>query len=832
LTQFQEIDTVAPASEAPILFHTICFDCTMINKIIQSLFFLFLSFVCAETFSPLQMAEISLNDGKLEMAVKWSKEAIALSPNTTRPIELLVTALAWSSNYDDAEILIMNALESTSTIPTHLCLHRELGNLINYYYPQPHSTNVLSRIQHQYNLYLNSVESKQIVVPLEHVIGVHNDMALLLQSQGQIANAVSHFQRALDLDTDTTNYKILTNYGLLLSKLDSTKIKQSIDMQRKAVSICKSLSITSLHAKNDLPRLLLNLGSVLSSHYESNDAIKREAIDLWMEALKLDPSLSLASDAIGNQYAGMGNIKLAKQYYQDGITSARNQGDAHMEISLQIKLLTLLPRVYDSTDEVLRWHWKYMANLQYLLSSTKKIHISKNDPGRAVLSMGYYLVYQGINNRIPRELMANVYRRYLPSLVLDAKYEMNQDITFSTTATIRVGFFSEYLYEHSTTKLISNVIQELARRNNNIEIYLIIPSYMKRDDMTNIIFDSVSGTHNVNGYNIYDNIIFIPGIQDLSTTRHQIQKLNLDILVFVEIGMGMCSYFLGFSAKTLAKRSIMFWGHGVTSGIQNGIDYFVSSKLFHAGEEGGYNYLQESYTEKLYLHESLTVAFQAPPKELPTMNLRRLIGIEVGEPHYYLAPTSLYKFHPLMDRPLSEILRRDPLAIIILVGGASKRWSDQIVRRIHRQLPEENNARQRIVVVSAMPRTEYLSFLKNGHVVILPFPTTSSVTVFETISVATPFVSFAGSAKYLLQHYAPGILKAMKVDQSCCIATDEDDYIEKALQFGTNSTWRKNISNQFKKGSEILFGSDLKNSVISEWEKMLRKVLAVDRPGK
>ena len=58
---------------------------------------------------------------------------------------------------------------------------------------------------------------------------------------------------------------------------------------------------------------------------------------------------------------------------------------------------------------------------------------------------------------------------------------------------------------------------------------------MKRDDMTNIIFDSVSGTHNVNGYNVYDNIIFIPGIQDLSTTRHQIQKLNLDILVFVEI---------------------------------------------------------------------------------------------------------------------------------------------------------------------------------------------------------------------------------------------------------------------------------------------------------
>ena len=306
----------------------------------------------------------------------------------------------------------------------------------------------------------------------------------------------------------------------------------------------------------------------------------------------------------------------------------------------------------------------------------------------------------------------------------------------------------------------------------------------------------------------------------------------------------MVAYFLGFAARTLARRTLMFWGHGVTSGIQQGIDYFVSSKLFHTTQQDkdddddvhiDVSFLQESYTEKLYLHDSLTVAFQRPPTVQPGdgMDLRALLGVQGGDPHYYLAPTSLYKFHPLMDRSMSQLLMRDARAIIVLVGGASSTWSDRIVARIRRQLSNRteagNNARQRIVVVPAMPRKIYLTFLASGSVVMLPFPTTSSVTVFETISVGTPFVSYAGSAQYMLQHYAPGILQAMGVNPACCIARSEEEYVDKLLRFGNNQTWRRMVSDSFRNGSQILFGRELKEVVVVEWEDMLRKVLALER---
>ena len=833
-----------------MLTHLMLTHCLLLSLLLQ----------CADgNVTPHQLAQNSLNSGDLSAALMHARQAVTASPNSTQSIEILATALTWTSQYDQAESILLQALSMATDVPSHLHFHRNLGNLINYYYPHPHSTKTKARILHHYQSYIQSIESHAIATTVFNTMGIYNDMALLYQTEGQITKAAHHFQRALDLDTNTTDYKILTNYGLLLSKLDTTQLIKSIAMQRRAVTVCRGLHATNdPAAQHDLPRLLLNLGSVLINSL-TRDSNKDEAMALWEEALQLDPLLTLAADALGNQHAGAGNIAKAQFYYQKGIASAKAQNDGHLEISLLIKLQTLLPRVYDSTDDVVRWNWKFTSNLKTLLSAPKvdtndprgqRLMISPDDPARAVLSMGYYLVYQGLNNRLPREMMANVYRRYLPSLEnngaptsVPTSAPTSAPTSKVERAPLRVGFFSEYLYEHSSTKLIFQVILQLAtRKNNNIEVYIIVPSSMKRDSMTLALFDAVGGVE-------HGRVVFVPGITSLPTTRQLIQDLHLDVLVFAEIGMGMCSYFLGFAARTLARRSIQFWGHGVTSGIQKGVDYFVTSKLFHHAysdrEAQALNAMttvvNAEFTERLYFHDSLTVAFDQPPIVLPEerMNLRQLIGVDGGQPHYYLAPTSLYKFHPLMDHSMAQILLRDPLAILVLVGGASSIWSDQIVERIRRVLPDEQengtqgnnalNARKRIVVVPPMPRKKYLSFMASGHVVMLPFPITSGVTVFETISVGTPFVSYSGSANYLLQHYAPGILKAMDVDRSCCIAVDEQDYVDKILKFGTDPEWRKKISQQFTKGSKLLFGDRFHNGVVEEWERMLRNVLTMKR---
>jgi hypothetical protein len=116
--------------------------------------------------------------------------------------------------------------------------------------------------------------------------------------------------------------------------------------------------------------------------------------------------------------------------------------------------------------------------------------------------------------------------------------------------------------------------------------------------------------------------------RDAAPSRRQIRDLRLDVLVFGEIGMDGASYFLAHSR--LAKRSVVFWGHAITSGVvdwaairhtarqnndmregkspvdssslllspwyRGGPDYFVSSELFES-----HPYPQNRYSERLFL---------------------------------------------------------------------------------------------------------------------------------------------------------------------------------------------------------------------------------------
>ena len=71
-------------------------------------------------------------------------------------------------------------------------------------------------------------------------------------------------------------------------------------------------------------------------------------------------------------------------------------------------------------------------------------------------------------------------------------------------------------------------------------------------------------------------------------------------MIYGEIGMAHSAYFLSFSR--LAYRTVMFWGHGITSGNDK-IDYFISSNLMETP------YAQSHYVERLYLMPSICTYF-------------------------------------------------------------------------------------------------------------------------------------------------------------------------------------------------------------------------------
>ena len=476
------------------------------------------------------LAELHLKNGDITTALVYAQQAAENDPFSTHATLLYATALTWNGQYDQAQSTLISALQNhtttattattnNSTMPNHdyLHCHRDLGNLLNYYYPN-NEPEQRRRIIHHYYRWLDAIEQGYLVVPMNQQVGVRNDLALLLQTHGDIVAATAQFQQALILDPQ--HYQTRTNFGLLLVKTASQR-QHGLEQQRLALNICRQRARAGeTQAAAHLPRLLLNMGSVLdaqdtTSTLSSSDHLAK-AMTLWQEAITLDPSLTLAWDALGNKFAGEGDILRADEHYARGVAAARAQGDEESAVALDIKLHTLLPRVYDNTDEIIQWRWRYMNRLRLLLSkyTTKKgeqeedkeqapvsatitHRISEVDPARAVLSMGYYLVYQGFDNRRPREMLANVYRSVLPSIegkMDDAFTHINSGTgdgaDVGTPRNIRVGFFSEYLFEHSTTKLIYNVVHGLSsRQHNHVDVHIIVPSHMVQDEMTSSLVD-------------------------------------------------------------------------------------------------------------------------------------------------------------------------------------------------------------------------------------------------------------------------------------------------------------------------------------------------------
>ncbi|CAN0391068.1 unnamed protein product, partial [Scytosiphon promiscuus] len=127
---------------------------------------------------------------------------------------------------------------------------------------------------------------------------------------------------------------------------------------------------------------------------------------------------------------------------------------------------------------------------------------------------------------------------------------------------IRVGFLSAFFYHHSVGLLTEGVVTRLDRRRFETTAIFLQPHPISATDTSASSADIGTG---------------------LAACRHAIASLELDVLVFTEIGMNLEAYILSFAR--LARRSAVFWGHAVTSGI-SAADA-VSTRNTVSGHEGG-----------------------------------------------------------------------------------------------------------------------------------------------------------------------------------------------------------------------------------------------------
>jgi predicted O-linked N-acetylglucosamine transferase (SPINDLY family) len=273
------------------------------------------------------------------------------------------------------------------------------------------------------------------------------------------------------------------------------------------------------------------------------------------------------------------------------------------------------------------------------------------------------------------------------------------------------------------------------------------------------------------------------GLADPFTAREAIAAAELDILYFPDIGMEPVSYFLGFAR--LAPVQCVTWGHPVTTGLPE-IDYFVS---IDAAEPVG---AEASYSETLVrLPVFSTKVAPATAEPRP----RGALGLPDAA-HLYVCPQSLFKMHPDFDAALRGILDADPHASLLFVEGPQPHWREILETRWRKSFDF-----RRVRFLPRMPRADYLSCLAAADVVLDTFHFCGGHTSYEALALGKPVITLPGA--FLRGRLTLAMLAQLGLDAT--VADNTDDYVRRAVAFGTDADLRTAFTRELAARRPLLF---------------------------
>ncbi|GMH69711.1 hypothetical protein TrRE_jg11715, partial [Triparma retinervis] len=579
------------------------------------------------------------------------------------------------------------------------------------------------------------------------------------------------------------------------------------------------ISPTNAHVRH-------NYGLVLQKLEETEEAALQ-----WLRAIELDPLLSNSMASLGHLEGNKGNLTGAKHWYDKALDVAASASNWDEVASLRLQLATaVIPTIYSSNEHIRTARSNYIENLQSILALQPESRNFLYDPMTTTGSgsLGYYIIYQGFDDIELRRLLANVYWKFAPSLRYFAPFLANErspleekQLRIQEQRKIKIGFHSAFFFRHSVGLLMEGVIMNIDRSKYHVTVFF--QNY--EEAMVDEVFQRIGSSA--------DAVFKLPSV--ISVSRDIIASQELDILVFGEAGMDSVSYFLPFAR--LAKRTAVFWGHALTTGIANrdgieygeiknarevgGIDYFVSSKLFERETSGA---PQHRYAETLYLMDGMTTHFTTPLEAREGMT-RESFGLPQDK-NIYLCPQTLYKLHPDFDSLLIRILQKDPNAAVVFPVAQRTEWTEELMKRMvgnFRSSEEGQDLTNRILFVRRTDFREFIALASLANVILDPFPVGGGRSSLEIFSTGSPIVMAYHRTNILQLNYA--MYKSMDILELVCY-TDED-YVDAAVRVGSNREVEAELRSRILERVGVLYENE---GVIAEWEKFFEYALDNERP--
>ncbi len=485
-----------------------------------------------------------------------------------------------------------------------------------------------------------------------------------------------------------------------------------------------------------------NLGNV---HSGRGDA--REATACYRRAIEIEPDFAEAHSNAAELMRNVGLLDLAANHYEQAF-------DSKLGRRLRVMHATMLPPVYESKEDLLSWRGRFVERLDKLFEQGITL-----DPAKELAPNFFYLAYQGFEDR---ELLERASRLYRSSHEFRGRPRQGDKL--------RVGFISQHFRNHTIGSFMAGLIANLPRDRFHVSVC----SHVAHQDRMGQFIQQKCDDYVVTS-------------QQVPLAIERIEQQQLDVLFYADIGMDPFTYTMACSR--LAPVQCVTWGHPITTGLPT-IDHFISSELLE------FDGSDDQYTENLVRLSTLPTYYY-PPRSTEALKPRGHFGLSDTD-HVYLCPQSLFKLHPDFDDVLAEILEQDARAVIVLIEGLHKHWTERVQERLGRSL--RGNA-VRVRFVSRLEHDDFLSLMAASDVMLDPLHFGGGNTSYQALALGTPIVTLP--SPYLRGRVTTALYQ--KIGVRDCIADTREQYVELAVRLGGDPEFRRDVRDKILSANTVLF---------------------------
>ena len=564
----------------------------------------------------------------------------------------------------------------------------------------------------------------------------HNNLGSALYKLGKFNEAIDSYQRAIKIKPNFT--EAYNNLGLSFEDLG--KFNEAIDSYQRAIKINPEYA----EAYN-------NLGNV----YDINEKVD-EAILNYKKAIKINANFVEAYSNLGHLLKEIGKVDEARNCENKLLSLKPNDIGYRINITLSI-----IP-VVSSVEEINFHRNEYQKGLELL----KKYQYLTEKPGDTITTNFFHLGYHARENLELMKNTSDLFRQIIPNINYVSKNIDKQ----KKQKKIKVGFISEFLTKHTVGKLFGGLIKNIDKKKFDI---IIFHTYRTKKSLIKNEIDS----HSNKVINLSNRI---------KEQHEQVEKENLDIIFYPEIGMSPITYFLAFAR--LAPVQIVSWGHTETTGIST-IDYFLSSTFFEPDKT------KKKYSERLICLDQIPTYYE-PHQNIGPMKNRSELKLPVNA-KLYGCPQTLFKLHPDFDAILAEILLKDPKGYIVLVAGVEGQgkerfWSETLKKRWSKNFSVLN---ERVLFLERLSLLEFFSLCNCVDVLLDPLHFGGGYSFLLTTIVGTPSITMPGS--HLRNNMTAGAYKQMKILTPPIVKSSEE-YVNLAIKLAYDSKKNRNLREEIK----------------------------------